>query len=169
MTDEIQRGSQRITDEQWAAFLTCLRKTANVSASARGAGFDPKTAYRRKDVDAEFAEQWAGALKEACDELRSEAWHAALEGDEEYVVSMGKLVLGPDGQHLKVRKKDRNVLVTLMRAHDPLYRPQQAVPYVPPPVESDDLVAARMFRIMKAMEATVGGTVDATVVSTTPA
>lgn len=97
----------------WARkFLAELRKTANVSASARAAGVDRKTAYRRYESDATFAAEWVEAMDESTDALEAEARRRGLEGWLEPVFQKGEHV----GE---IRKYDSGLLALLLRAHRP--------------------------------------------------
>ena len=63
-----------------ATFLTVLRETANVRASADAAGIDRRTAYYRRDHDPDFRAAWDDALEDACDVLEAKARERALAG-----------------------------------------------------------------------------------------
>jgi hypothetical protein len=63
-----------------------------VTASARKAGFDRKTAYAHRAADPEFAAEWEDALEQSIDDLEGEARRRAFEGVAEPVVSMGRIV-----------------------------------------------------------------------------
>ncbi len=72
----------------WAArhdaiFLGHLRVTGNVTASARAAGFTPKTAYNRRDRLPSFARAWEAALDEAANRLQGQLVHEVLKGSPE--------------------------------------------------------------------------------------
>jgi phage terminase small subunit len=54
-------------------FLEHLAKTANVTASARKAGFDLSTAYQHRLADPEFAAHWEDPLEQSVDDLEGEA------------------------------------------------------------------------------------------------
>lgn len=69
----------------WAArhdaiFLGHLRDTGNVAASARAAGFTPKTAYNRRDRLPSFARAWKAALEESERRLDARLTAEALKG-----------------------------------------------------------------------------------------
>jgi hypothetical protein len=85
-------GNPTIKTHSRALFLEHLAKTANVSASARAAGFDRSTAYAHRQADPEFAAQWDDALEQSLDDLEGEARRRAYEGVAEPVVSMGRVV-----------------------------------------------------------------------------
>jgi hypothetical protein len=71
-------------EPKWAAaFLTVLRETANVRASADAAGIDRRTAYYRRDNDPDFRAAWDDALEDACDVLEAKARERALAGQSD--------------------------------------------------------------------------------------
>ncbi len=63
-------GGRWWTDRDDAVFLGHLRVTGNASASARAAGFTPKSAWNRKARITSFARAWEEAMEEA--EIRLE-------------------------------------------------------------------------------------------------
>ena len=67
--------------EGWrGVFLTALRETGNVSASARRAGTSRSVCYGRRRRDSGFAAAWEDALEEAADRLEMEAFRRAVDG-----------------------------------------------------------------------------------------
>lgn len=110
----------RPTRDAREIFLDHLRKTANVSESARVAVVARRTIYDWRDADQVFAEAWDDAVDEATDALEAEARRRAIEGDEEYVVSMGQLVRDPKtGEYLTTRKRSDGLMTLLLKAHRP--------------------------------------------------
>jgi hypothetical protein len=63
-----------------AVFLGHLRMTGNVSASARAAGFTPKSAWNRRERLPSFARAWDAALDEAQPHLDGRLVAEALKG-----------------------------------------------------------------------------------------
>jgi len=61
-------------------FLKELRKTSNVSHSAKTAGVSRRHAYVVKDKNSSFDEDWTDALAEGIDYLEEEAFRRAVEG-----------------------------------------------------------------------------------------
>ncbi|WP_148707815.1 helix-turn-helix domain-containing protein [Komagataeibacter melaceti] len=101
-------------------FIEHLRKTGNISASARHAGVSRTTVHRWRAAEPEFAERWDDAEEEGIDALEQEARRRAIEGDEEYVVSMGQLVRDPKtGEYLTTRKRSDGLMTLLLKAHRP--------------------------------------------------
>jgi hypothetical protein len=121
-----RRPGQHPTDEERAAiqatFLESFATMANVSSACDIAGIDRSSVYRWVHDDESFAAKWQEAEEKANDVLRKEAYRRAVEGVPDYVISMGKLVTGPDGQPLTVKKYDTPLLMMLMRARMPEYR-----------------------------------------------
>lgn len=100
------------TDNARAEFLDNLRKTGNVSESARFVDLSRSRAYELRREDEDFREAWDDAEAEAADVLEREAWRRATEGWEEPVYQGGKLV-----GH--VRKYSDAMLALLLRGHKP--------------------------------------------------
>ena len=62
-------AGERAGPRRRATFLAALSATANVSLSAKAAGFDTKTFYDRKHHKPAFAREWRLALQEGYDRL----------------------------------------------------------------------------------------------------
>ncbi len=71
-------------------FIAALRACGNVSQAAKSAGIGRKTAYRWRDDDKDFADQWNDAVDEAGDVLEKEAWRRATKGVRRPVYQGGK-------------------------------------------------------------------------------
>jgi hypothetical protein len=63
-----------------AAFLTVLRETANVRASADAAGITRRAAYYLRERDPDFRASWDDCMEDACDVLEAKARERALAG-----------------------------------------------------------------------------------------
>lgn len=63
-----------------AVFLGHLRETGNISASARAAGFTPKSAWNRREALPGFARAWDAAMEDAEIALEFRLLHEAAEG-----------------------------------------------------------------------------------------
>ena len=101
-------------------FLEHLRETSNISKSARLALVDRSTVYRWREESPVFAAAWDDAIDEATDALEAEARRRAIEGDGEYVVSMGQLVKDPKtGKYLTTRKRSDGLMTLRLKAHRP--------------------------------------------------
>lgn len=125
-----RRGQRMTAEEKHIAkekFFDALGKTANVRVACLAAKVDSSTVYRWAEHDPEFSLRFQQANKEANWLLFGEAWHRALKGEEEYVVSAGKIVLDPDGKPLKTHKKSDRLLELLLKARLPEFREKQQV------------------------------------------
>lgn len=71
-------GKRNTGSADWApAFLAHLRSTANVRASCSAASVARSVVYDRKATDEAFADEWAGAMADAIDDLESVAFDRA--------------------------------------------------------------------------------------------
>ena len=93
-------------------FLTHLRETANVSASAKHAGIARAAVYIRRKEDSEFSEAWDEAIEEAVDALEAEARRRAMEGEEREVYYQGECCG-------TIRHYPDQLLILLLKAHRP--------------------------------------------------
>lgn len=131
--------------EAW--FLEALAEDGNVSRASTVAGFDRKTAYRKREVDRNFAEAWDNALAIAADRLEAEALRRAAQGVTKPLYYQGQPVYlyrtvvdennqplkGEDGRDLREVVRDEhgqpvpaveyvysdNLLTTLLRGAKP--------------------------------------------------
>jgi hypothetical protein len=127
-------------------FLELLKLTCNVSAAARGAGFDRRNAYTQRETDAEFARAWDDALEHAYDEMEHEARRRAFAGYEEPLTHQGQFtylfdhtkldeegrpspVLDANGKHAiaTVRKYSDSLTTFLLSAYRPKFRPKSSM------------------------------------------
>ena len=83
-------------DRADAVFLGHLRATGNVRASARAAGFTPKSAYNRRERLPSFARAWDAALVEAERRVEARAVAEALDGTP--AMSPGAYEVGEPGR-----------------------------------------------------------------------
>lgn len=127
------------TLRRWARFIEMLTETANVSLSARAAGFARPRVYALRAANPDFAAAWDEALATACDRLLEEARRRAVDGVARAVYYRGRIV-GEIRYH-----SDRLLmfLLKLMRpaVYDPKHRrqPKRVVPApqpLPPPAKS---------------------------------
>jgi hypothetical protein len=105
--------------EKKRRFLEALREVGNIRIAAEAAGMAREAAYQKKARDPKFSAAWDAAYAEAADRLEQEAWRRAVEGVEEPVVSMGKLVRDEDGKPIALRKYSDPLMLALLRAHKP--------------------------------------------------
>jgi hypothetical protein len=105
------RTTQRARD----AFLDALANGLSATGAASAAGIGRRTAYDWR-ADPTFAQVWDLAIESGTDLLEDVAWQRAVRGNAEPVVSMGKVVLGKDGEPLTVHKTSDNILALLLKA-----------------------------------------------------
>jgi hypothetical protein len=98
------------------AFLAAYAEQGTLTGAAAAAGVSRHAVYRWMAIDGDFASKWKDAREEFADRLEAEARRRAVEGVEEYVVSSGKLVYGPDGQPLKQRRFSDHLLALMLKA-----------------------------------------------------
>jgi hypothetical protein len=106
------RTTQRAQD----AFLTGLGNGLSVTGAASAAGIGRRTAYQWRAADPTFGQAWDLAIESGTDLLEDVAWKRAVTGNEEPLVSMGRIVLGKDGEPLTVHKTSDNILALLLKA-----------------------------------------------------
>ena len=73
-------------------FLARFRQTANVRAACAYAGICRDTAYRWKEQDDWFREQWESAIRDFTDLFDMRGKQIAVEGVQEPIVAMGQIV-----------------------------------------------------------------------------
>lgn len=119
------------TDRAKAKFLEILAETGNVSASAREIGIARSTAYKNRDENPEFSEQWDNAIEEATDKLDLEARRRAHDGYEEPVFYQGV-------ECATVRKYSDTLMIQLLKAHHPAHKQKLQLGGDPdsPPIQS---------------------------------
>jgi len=105
--------------EKKRKFLEALREAGNIRIACEVAGIDRRQLHQKKTRDPKFSADWDAAYAEAADRLEQEAWRRAVEGVEEPVVSMGKLVRDEDGKPIALRKYSDTLMLALLRAHKP--------------------------------------------------
>lgn len=71
-----------LTERKWQRkFLQVLRQTPDVKSACRVARVARSTAYRRREADEAFRQQWDDALAASVDELEAVAFRIARDGD----------------------------------------------------------------------------------------
>ena len=123
-----KRHKFRIRGQRSQRFLQTLAETGNVTAAAAVAGISRTGAYDHREIDEAFARAWAEAEEIAADKLEAEAWRRGVDGIEEPIISLGKVVAGEDEKPLTIRRYSDTLLLALLRAHRPqLYREKASV------------------------------------------
>lgn len=131
-------------------FTDLLRETLNVSAAARGVGYDRSYCYKLRDQDPAFAEAWDDALEEAYDELEAEARRRAFMGVDEPVFHEGEIV----GHK---RRYSDSLVMPLLGTYRRSFRPQTSLELTGKdggPVQLDEgAAAARVAALMALAQA----------------
>jgi hypothetical protein len=109
----------KLTPHACARFLERLRATSNVAGSARAIGMSRRGIYDAKERDPEFSAAWDDAVETACDRLEAEAWRRGVEGVEEPIISMGKVVRDKRGKPMVRRQYSDHLMIALLKAHRP--------------------------------------------------
>lgn len=128
--------------------MASLAVLGNISAAARAAGVERKTAYAWRNGDEDFAAAWDDAIEQAADLIELEARRRAVEGVDEPVMYQGRFtylyreakdaegnpvideltgaqkmepVLDEQGNHkvAAVRKYSDALMALLLKAHKP--------------------------------------------------
>lgn len=106
-------------------FLAEFAKNANVTASCKIANISRTMVYEWQEHDETFSMRFKIAEQEANDVIRAEIYRRGIEGYAKPVVSMGKVVYGPDGQPLTENVYSDNLLSLLAKARMPEFRDKQ--------------------------------------------
>ena len=121
-----RRQGQRMTKEERKiaqdAFIKAMENTANVRAACMQAGIHHATVYQWQEHDVEFGIRFREANQMANWLLFGEAWRRAMNGEERYVTSQGKVVYGSDGKPLTYREKSDRLLELMLKARLPEFR-----------------------------------------------
>ena len=140
------RASQRKIKQE--LFIAAFGKCGSIKQACTIAGIDRKTFYNWKKDDKQFAEQFTEAEEDACDTIDDEIVRRSIEGIEEPLVSMGRIVCeevpmldkeGKEvldkqgnpkmrrGSQITVRKYSDTLLLALAKSRMPKYRDKQNV------------------------------------------
>lgn len=128
-----RRWGQRLTAEEkriaQEKFLKSFSMSANVRAACMAAGIDRSTVYKWAEHDEQFSIQYKQAELDANDMIRAELFRRAVQGYEKPVVSMGKVVYGPDGKPMMERVYSDSLLSLLAKARMPEFRDKQTIDF----------------------------------------
>jgi hypothetical protein len=103
------------TQRAQTAFLDSLANGLSVTGACNVAGIGRRTPYGWRAADREFWEAWSLAIEAGTDLLEDEAWRRAVKGNEEPVVSMGKIVYTKDGEALTIHKQSDTLMALLLK------------------------------------------------------
>lgn len=108
--------SKQASKDWREVFLAALRKSPNVSAAARKAGYTRQWVYALRQQDEEFAAAWDDALAEAMDTAEGEIYRRAVRG-------VIKRVYYEGDKKIVVREYSDTLLIFLAKSHRPeVYR-----------------------------------------------
>ncbi|MEE4350001.1 MAG: hypothetical protein V2J26_07220 [Pacificimonas sp.] len=89
---QVRRRSKRnITQKQKDRFIAALAETCNVAMALKESGISNSHAYRLRQTDPVFAENWDAAKATALEQLEWHLLQRAIHGDEKAVPWQGKL------------------------------------------------------------------------------
>lgn len=132
-TSTRRQGQHMTAEERKVAQETFLRSfalTANVRAACLKAGVARSTIYAWQEHDTAFGLRFRQASEDANDLIRAELFRRAVQGVEEPVVSVGKLVyIEENGQRKPLTRKvySDQLLSLLAKARMPEFRERQRV------------------------------------------
>jgi hypothetical protein len=121
-----ERNSTKVNNStrtrKWVrAFLAALSIEPNVTVACESAKIDRSTAYKFREDNKTFRQQWDDAIESGCDRMESEAFRRAVNGVDRPVYQMGTQVGF-------VREYSDTLMVLLLKAHKPKkYRDNSAV------------------------------------------
>src|SRR5262249_29248549 len=125
------RPGPRFTKEQrkeaQEKFLKSFSSHGNVRLACMEAGIDRSIIHYWTEHDDEFSLQYNQAKSDVDDAIRAEIFRRGMEGDEEHVVSMGKVVFNRDGKPLITRKRSDILLMFHAKARMPEYREKSQI------------------------------------------
>jgi hypothetical protein len=144
----------KLTAARRQLFLKALSETGSVSTAVTVAGTSRTRVYELRKTEPAFARAWNEAEEIAVDRLEEEARRRAVEGVEEPLVSAGRLVRDDSGRPIMVGRYSDNLLMALIKAHQPPPR-EGFVPFPLPALQwvSDWPAAMEMITAAVAMGA----------------
>jgi hypothetical protein len=109
--------TQETPKKDWReTFLSRLRKSPNISAAAKAAGYSRGHVYRVRNDDDEFAQAWDDAIAASLDVAEGELYRRAVRG-------VVKHIYYQDKQIDTVREYSDTLLIFLLKSHKPeVYR-----------------------------------------------
>jgi len=107
------------------AFLEALAECVTIKDACQVAGIHRSTVYEWQEHDQEFSFQYHQARADADDVIRAEMKRRAIDGVDEFVTSMGKIVYHND-EPLTVPKYSDSLLALLAKSRMPEFRDKSA-------------------------------------------
>jgi hypothetical protein len=112
-----RRHIPTISGDRRRLFLEALAQVGSIAAACKVAGIERPADIRRLRKDNRyFDDQCQKACEQAVARLEVEAFRRAIDGDESYVVSQGRVVRY-QGRPLIEKKRSDQLLALLLKAH----------------------------------------------------
>jgi hypothetical protein len=105
-----------LTKRKREIFLKALETNGSIAAACRVIDVTSRTIEKTRKNNRYFDAQVSEAIVRAVGRLEEEAWKRAVEGDESFVVSQGRVVRY-QGKPLIERKKSDRLMEMLLRAN----------------------------------------------------
>lgn len=121
-----QRMNTKQRKATQSVFLTAFTQCVTISEACNVAGINRSTLYQWQEHDAEFAIEYSHARAESDDVIRAEIKRRAIDGCDEYVTSMGKVVYFNE-EPLTVTKYSDSLLALLAKSRMPEFREKQPI------------------------------------------
>ena len=110
----------RATPEGWQdVFIEQLSRCGVVSTAAHRADISTQTAYRERDRNDAFREQWDSALTRSVDDLAATMLERAKFGHDEVIVQGGKIVTDADGRPVVRTRYDSTLQIFMLKKKRP--------------------------------------------------
>jgi len=115
----LDRNSVHLLKARKKAFLKVYAASGSLTEAAKRVKVSRSQHYVWLKDDVDYAAKFEDAREQAGELLVAEAWRRAVDGVEEPVVSMGKMVRNDDGSPLLVRKHSDALMQTLLKSYQP--------------------------------------------------
>lgn len=113
------RSEKAVSKVSREAFFDTLSESGNVTAACHVALLKRRFVEKLRERDADWAADWDDAMKIANDAIEAEIRRRAIHGTTRIVISMGKIVIGPEGEPLKVQEYSDKMLELHAKANMP--------------------------------------------------
>jgi len=143
----------KFTPARRQKFLECLAQWGNVTRAAQAIGMTRRRMEQVRHEDEAFKAAWDAAIEESRDVIDQEIFRRGIEGVDEPVISMGRIVMteNPDGSKtpLMVRKYSDALLVHLSKGSNPeKYRARATVAHTDADGKNLQVTAVSVFAEM---------------------
>ena len=109
--------ARSVTEARKRAVLRALRRYPSISAAARIAGVAHSSVYAWCRNSPPYDKKVKAAIAYGVGRLEQACMDRAIDGVDSYVVSQGRLVMGPDGGPLVEKKFSDTIALRLLQAH----------------------------------------------------